>query len=316
MVEQNRCVILDGHAIMYRAYHAFKDLSDPTGTPINAVYGFSRILLKSIDDFNPRYLAVAFDHRKGKSKRLEQYENYKAQRPQMPDDLIIQVDLIKEVVRAFAIPQFELENFEADDILGTIARKLGDDNSVLTTIITGDKDLLQLVVDGSTTVFIPGRGKFSKDVEYTSEKVVQKMGVLPEQIPDLKALMGDPSDNIPGVKGIGAVMATKLIQTFDTLEGVYEAVTLDPNKLSADQQAVLKPKIREKLEQDKKMAFLSKELTTIDLTAPIDFQLEDCRVQEYNRDEVAALFEKYGFNSLMGLLPRDSFELAVQKALF
>ncbi len=304
-------VILDGHAIIYRAYHAFKELSDPTGQPINAVYGFARILLKVINDYDPKYIAVAFDHKNGKSKRVADFEKYKAQRPPMPDDLISQVGIIKDLVAAFNIPQFELDGFEADDLLGTIADEVKKQKSVQTVIVTGDKDILQLVDDNKTHVFIPGRGKFSKDREYDEAGVLQRLGVTPVQVPDLKALMGDPSDNIPGVKGIGEKTATKLIQEFKTLENVYTVVDTQ-----SDDGSVIKGAVLEKLKADRDMAFLSKKLATILHDAPIDFELEKCVTKNYDKDRVSELFEKYSFNSLKGLLPKDEFEEAVQDALF
>lgn len=307
----DKFVILDGHAIIYRAYHAFKELSDPTGQPINAVYGFARILLKVINDYDPKYIAVAFDHKNGKSKRVADFEKYKAQRPPMPDDLISQVGIIKDLVAAFNIPQFELDGFEADDLLGTIADEVKKQKSVQTIIVTGDKDILQLVDDHKTHVFIPGRGKFSKDREYDEAGVVQRLGVTPAQVPDLKALMGDPSDNIPGVKGIGEKTATKLIQEFKTLENVYTVIETQ----SAD-EPVITGAILKKLVADKDMAFLSKKLATILHDAPVDFELEKCVTKNYDKDRVSELFEKYSFNSLKGLLPKDEFEEAVQDALF
>ncbi len=304
-------VILDGHAIIYRAYHAFKELSDPTGQPINAVYGFARILLKVINDYDPKYIAVAFDHKNGKSKRVADFEKYKAQRPPMPDDLISQVGIIKDLVAAFNIPQFELDGFEADDLLGTIADEVKKQKSVQTVIVTGDKDILQLVDDNKTHVFIPGRGRFSKDREYDEAGVLQRLGVTPAQVPDLKALMGDPSDNIPGVKGIGEKTATKLIQEFQTLENVYTVIETQ----SAD-EPVISGSVLKKLVADKDMAFLSKKLATIMHDAPVDFELEKCVTKNYDKDRVSELFEKYSFNSLKGLLPKDEFEEAVQDALF
>lgn len=316
--ELDRFIILDGHAIIYRAYHAFKDLTDPEGKPINAVYGFSRILLKAIADFQPVYLAVAFDHKNGKSKRLADYKEYKAQRPQMPDDLKSQIDIIKDVVTAFNIPQFEVDGFEADDILGTISRIIAESNKkknvderVLTTLVTGDKDILQLVDDNTTHVFIPGRGQFSKDKEYDEKAVVERLGVTASQIPDLKALMGDPSDNIPGVKGIGEKTAVKLIQRFKSLEAVYDAVEKVPTS-----DDLLKGAVLQKLLSDKEMAFMSKKLATIQFDAPIDFDLKKCVTRDYDKEVVTQLFEKYRFNSLLSLLPKDGFEETVQNALF
>ena len=304
-------VILDGHAIVYRAYHAFKELSDPTGQPINAVYGFARILLKVINDYDPKYIAVAFDHKNGKSKRVADFEKYKAQRPPMPEDLISQVGIIKDLVAVFNIPQFELDGFEADDLLGTIADEVKKQKSVQTIIVTGDKDILQLVDDGKTHVFIPGRGRFSKDREYDEAGVLHRLGVAPIQVPDLKALMGDPSDNIPGVKGIGEKTAVKLIQEFKTLENVYTAI-----ETQSEDEPVIAKAVLKKLVEDKDMAFLSKKLATILRDAPVNFELEKCVTKNYDKERVSALFEKYSFNSLKGLLPKDEFEEAVQGALF
>ncbi len=321
--DRDRFLILDGHAIIYRAYHAFPDLTDSTGQLINAVYGFSRILLKSINDFQPKYIAVAFDHRKGKSKRVESFEAYKAHRKPMPDDLISQVPIIKEVVESFNIPQFELTGFEADDILGTVAKKMAHQNKkkseskkILTTIVTGDKDILQLVDDENTHVFIPGRGKFSHDVEYDEAEVKEKMKVRADQIIDLKSLMGDPSDNIPGVKGVGAKTAVKLIQEFDNLKNIYEKVA-ELEKIGATKShPVLKGAILQKMIADREMAFLSQDLATILLDAPVDFSLEKCVVKDYSKDKVAEIFDRYNFVSLKRMLPKDDFEMSVQDALF
>lgn len=314
---QDRFVLVDGHAIIYRAYHAFRELTDPKGNPVNAVYGFTRILLKAIQDFDPKYIAVTFDHKKGKAKRVAEYKDYKAQRPPMPEDLIQQVAKIKEIVAALNIPQFELEGYEADDILGTIARIQEEaqkdvpvEDRVLTTIITGDKDMLQLVVDDFTHVFTPATGRFSKEREYDEDEVVDKLGVTAQQVPDLKALMGDPSDNIPGVKGIGVKTATKLIQEFADIDGVYKEVEND------QKHDVIKGSVLKKLVADKDMAYLSKELATISKDAPIEFSLEDCVTKDYNKHKVTELFEELSFHSLMKLLPKDDFEEAIQEALF
>lgn len=320
---QEKFIILDGHAIIYRAYHALKELTDPMGQPINAVYGFARILLKVIDDYEPKYIAVSFDHKNGKSKRVADFKDYKAQRPPMPDDLIPQIKIIKDLVEAFNIPQFELDGFEADDLLGTISKIMNEKNDkikdfekkILTVIVTGDKDLLQLVYDDSTHVFIPGRGRFSRDREYDEAGVVDKLGVRADQVPDLKALMGDPSDNIPGVKGIGVKTATKLIQELETLERLYETVD-ELEKDNKKKHDLLKGSVLKKLIADKEMAFLSQKLATIQTDAPVDFDLEACITKDYDKHKVADLFELYQFNSLKNMLPKDKFEESVQEALF
>ncbi len=317
-ISRTRFIIFDGHALIYRAYHAFPELTSPDGQLVNALYGFSRIMLTVIRDFEPAYIAVAFDH-KGKTKRAEAFEQYKAHRPEMPDDLKLQIPLIKELVTTLNIPTFEQEGIEADDLIGSIATYISGqnkektaDDGVLTTVVSGDKDLLQLVTD-DVSVWIPGN-KWSKDTEYFQAEVVKKMGVTPQQVPDLKALMGDSSDNIPGVAGIGKVTAQKLIEAFGTVENLYE--TVEQVSTGGITHPLLKGSVLTKLLADKKMAYLSKELATIDVHVPINFTLKKCVVTDYDKDAVAALFERYDFKSLVQLLPSDAFEESVQAALF
>ncbi len=312
--ERDRFLIFDGHALLYRAYHAFPELSAPDGRLVNAVYGFSRIMLKVIRDFEPEYIAVAFDH-KAKTKRAEKHETYKAHRPEMPDDLKPQVELVKEVVRALNIPLFIKRGEEADDLIGSIAKEMqqrGLSAKTLTTIVSGDKDLLQLV-NHDVSVWIPGN-KWVRDTEYFNEQVIEKMGVRPDQIVDLKAIMGDASDNIPGVKGIGKVGAGKLLATYGTLEALYEAV--DRVVATGEKDAVLKGAMLKKLVADKEMAFISQELARIDTDVEIDFDLLKCRVRDYDKQEVIDLFESLEFSSLIRMLPQDRFEESLQEALF
>ncbi len=224
---RDHLVLVDGHALIYRAYHAFPGLSTSTGELVNAVYGFSRILLTAINDLSPTYLAVTFDS-KGPTKRAERYEQYKAHRPPMPEDLRSQIDRVKQVVSALNIPQFALPGYEADDLLGTITAQVAEQqkatagtcDDLLSIVVTGDKDLLQLV-DDCTHVWLPGRGKGQVDTEYDADQVVRKMGVTPAQVTELKALMGDASDNIPGVAGIGKKTAEKLIMQYPTIDALY-----------------------------------------------------------------------------------------------
>ncbi len=319
-------MIVDGHAVIYRAYHAFPQLTDPTGRLVNAVYGFSRILLTAIGELHPEYLCVSFDH-KGPTKRAsELYDQYKAQRAPMPDDLIPQIAIVKDVVDALNIPRFELEGYEADDLIGTVSRRVSAGNGVLegvncpngvrTIIVTGDKDLLQLV-DDKIHVWLPGRGKGQLDEELDDEAVVRKMGVTPAQVIELKALMGDTSDNIPGVKGVGPKTAISLILKYQNLDGVYAAVEKLAGATASELKAIgISPKLLEKLQTDKEMAYLSKELATIDRNVPLDFKLAPCRIAEYNKQQTMDLFSQLGFRSLQQLLPKDDFELGVQKALF
>ncbi len=311
---RGRFILVDGHALIYRAYHAFPTLTNTAGQLVNAVYGFSRILLTAINDFGPEYIAVAFDH-KAPTKRAETFVAYKAHRPKMPDDLVPQIDIIKEVIDVLNIPRFEQAGYEADDLIGTVAARLTVEKNptqsgeLLTTIVTGDKDMLQLV-DDDTHVFIPGRGRFSQDIEYDEATVMDKLGIRPDQVVDFKALMGDPSDNIPGVKGVGKKTAQKLIQTFGTLDQLYAAVETD------SQPEMLKGALLDKLKAEKDTAYLSRELATILRDIPLDFSLESCRVSEYDKTKVVELFKNHDFNSLIRLLPNDKFEQGVQDALF
>lgn len=312
--DKDRFVIVDGHALIYRAYHGFPGLTDQAGMLVNAVYGFTRILLTAIREFEPEYIAVAFDS-KGKTLRAQEYEEYKAHRKPMPDDLRPQIPIIKEIVTALNIPQFEQSGIEADDLIGTIATQLykkEHHDDLITTIVTGDKDLFQLV-NVLVRVWLPPRGKVLAK-EYDSQAVEEKMGVTPRQIIDLKALMGDSSDNIPGVKGVGAKTATKLIQAYETLEGVY--TELDSVLESGEKHPIIKGALLKRLKQDRENAYLSQKLATIDCCVELDFNLEKCRVSEFDKTKVIEIFDSLGFKSLIPSIPQDSFETSVQEALF
>jgi DNA polymerase-1 len=310
-----RFMIVDGHGIIYRAYHAFPPLTSPDGMLVNAVYGFARILLTAIDEYTPEYLAVAFDHKKP-TLRSQEYAEYKAHRPKMPDDLRAQIGLVKEVVQALNIPQFELEGYEADDLIGTVTRRVEEErtNDVMNLVVTGDKDLLQLVND-QTHVWIPARGKYGGNIEYDPPKVEEKMGVTPLQIVDLKALMGDASDNIPGVKKVGPKTAGELIKTYGNLDNIYKRVAeLQANP--AEKDPLIKGALFENLVLDKENAYLSQKLASIDREVPIEFKLEPCKVSDYDKTVTVELFDRLDFKSLVPLLPDDQFEAGVQDALF
>lgn len=321
MSRQPYFLIIDGHALIYRAYHAFPDLTTPTGQLANAVYGFTRHVLTAIKEYKPEYLAVTFDHPKPTFRHAD-FVDYKANRAKMPDDLISQIGMIKEVVETLNFPIFELEGYEADDLIGTLTAQLSALNAeqardIMGLIVTGDRDSFQLV-DETTHVWLPGRTKSQTDTEYDREGVCQRMEVCPEQIVDLKALMGDASDNIPGVAGIGEKTAIKLLQAFDSLEKLYQVVegSIPESELSAEQQAILKEKVRARLVAGKESAFLSQKLAQIDRAVPISLDLEACRVCAYDKQKAKALLEKLGFKSLLSALPADEFELDIQAALF
>lgn len=304
-------MLIDGHALIYRAFHAFPGLSTKSGQLVNAVYGFTRILLTAIRDFRPTYIGVAFDLPQPTFRHLA-FADYKAHRAEMPDELKSQISIVKDVVTALNIPQYAVGGFEADDLIGALTYQAEElvtskrQPRLLTIVVTGDRDALQLVSE-HVRVWMPARGKNVGEVEYDREMVKTKMGVYPEQVIDLKALMGDASDNIPGVKGIGEKTAVKLIQEFESVEGVYQAIVKDVG-ISAGVIA--------KLNADKDNALLSKQLATINRQAPISLDLEACRLTSYDKQKAAELFESLEFRSMIPLLPADSFELGVQDALF
>jgi DNA polymerase I len=305
-------ILIDGHAVLYRAYHALPELTAPDGRLVNAVFGFTRVVLTVIRDFEPSHIAVAFDHPKPTFRHTD-YVEYKAHRVEMPENLKVQISLVKEVVKTLNIPQFELAGYEADDIIGTLATQAVELDPELNVLIaTGDKDSLQLVTD-RVHVWMAGRGGPSQDTEYDPDGVVRKMGVKPEQVIDLKALMGDASDNIPGVMGVGAKSAALLITTFGTLDNLYKE--LDAGATAAE-FPVLKKGLVEKLKQGRESAYLSQQLATIMKNVPIQLELAACEVNGYTKDDAMILFEELGFKSLIGLLPADEFELGLQSALF
>jgi DNA polymerase-1 len=309
-------MLIDGHALAYRAYHAFPPLTTDQGELVNAVYGFSRILLTVLRDLEPEYLACCFDL-PAPTFRHTAYTGYKAQREEMPQDLQTQIERIKEVVKAMNIPIFAVEGYEADDVIGTLATrastgKMDHVSSVL--IVTGDRDAFQLVND-TIHVYMPPRSKEAFYTDFGPEEVREKMGLRPDQIVDYKSLAGDASDNIPGIKGVGDKTAVRLLQAFETSDGIYEAIK-DPEKLTDEQQKLLKPKILENLANGYEDMVMSRSLATIDRDVPLDLKIEDCVLKNYDKSSITTLFGELGFKSLVTLLPQDSFEDSIQQALF
>lgn len=311
-------MLVDGHALAYRAYHAFPPLTTKDGELVNAVYGFSRILLTVLRDLKCDHICVSFDLPKP-TFRHEKYTSYKAQREEMPTDLRTQIERIKEVVTSLNIPIYAVEGFEADDVIGTIATqaiagKLDHEKIEKVYIVTGDRDAFQLVTD-KIHVYMPPKGKDAFYLECGPEEVKEKMGITPEQIVDYKSLAGDASDNIPGVKGVGDKTAVRLLQAFGTGEKIYEGLR-SPDLLTEDQKKLLKPKVVENLANDYENMVMSRELATIDTNVPITLELEDCVVKNYDKDKITSFFEELGFKSLIKILPSDQFEENVQAALF
>jgi len=281
-----RLVLIDGNALVHRAYHALpKTFTNQRGEPTNAVYGFASMLLKVIDGLEPDFLAVAFDM-KGPTFRHEEYEAYKEGRPEMDEDLVSQLPKVRQIVKGFDVPVFESPGFEGEDVIATVNRQADEKDSQLETIIvTGDMDLLQLV-DRNTKVYTPRKG-ISEPVLYDEQKVWEKYHLKPTQIVDYKALRGDPSDRIPGVRGIGEKTAVELLGTFGTLEEIYR--NLDR----------IKPAVARKLREGKETAFLSQKLATIVDTAPVELDLERCRFRQVDRVAAARILKNLGFKSLV-----------------
>lgn len=309
-------MLIDGHALAYRAYHAFPPLTSPKGELVNAVYGFSRILLTVLRDLEPEYLACCFDL-PAPTFRHTQYTGYKAQREEMPQDLQTQIERIKGVVLAMDIPTFAVEGYEADDVIGTLAAKASTgkmDHVDKVLIVTGDRDAFQLV-NNTVHVYMPPRSKEAFYTEFDAAGVEEKMGLRPDQIVDYKALAGDASDNIPGIKGIGDKTAVRLLQSFQTTENIYEAIK-DPSLLSEEQQKLLKPKLLENLANGYEDMVMSKSLATIDCDVPLTLTIKDCILKNFDKSKISTVFEELEFKSLLKLLPTDSFEDCVQQALF
>lgn len=283
-------LLLDGNAIVHRAYHALPPLTTKSGEVVNAVYGFTATLLSVMEKFNPEYVAASFDLPKP-TFRHKAYKEYKATRVKAPDELHAQIPMVKGVVSAFGIPIYEMEGFEADDVVGTIARR-AEAEGLDVIIVTGDMDTLQLVTD-KISVFTMRKG-IKDTVVYTVAGVIEKYGFTPEQLPDYKGLRGDASDNIPGVKGIGEKTATELLKQFTTLEGVYEY--LDD----------IKGAVREKLERDKMMAIQSKMLGTIRVDVPVAVDFAKCLFDaEKRREDMRAVVSRFEFFSLLKRLPGE-----------
>lgn len=296
-----KLVLIDGHAILHRAYHAFPiTLRTRKGELVNAVYGFTRILLTVLEELKPEYAAVAFD-RPEPTFRHKEYVGYQVQRPEMDKELKGQIERVKEVVRALNIPIFEKPGYEADDVIASLASQArqkskvtplpdGQESQKLKVIIvTGDKDLMQLV-NKDIQVYLPQRG-FSEAQLCGEAEVEEILGIKPSQVVDYKALVGDASDNYPGVPGIGPKTAVSLLRQFGSLEAIYKS--LDK----------IRPVVAKKLKEGKESAELSKKLATIVNTAPVRLKLRDCRVADYDKEKAELLFRELEFRSLINKLP-------------
>jgi len=292
MAGKRRLIIIDANSIIHRAYHALPPLSTKKGEIVGAVYGFLLVFFKAIKEFQPDFVAACFDV-KGPTFRHRKYKEYKAKRPPLPEDLSQQISKVKEVLRLFKVRIFEKEGFEADDLIGTIAKLAPREQAfpeIEIIILSGDTDTLQLV-DPRAKVYVLKKGV--KDTILYDENLVKEKyhGLKPSQLLDFRALKGDPSDNIPGVPGIGEKTALELIREYGNLENIY------------DNLALIQDKIRGKLIQHKEQAFFSRELAQIYKNVPIEFKLSDCRWGNYNKEKVTQILKELEFYSLINRLP-------------
>ena len=283
-------VIIDGNSIVNRAFYALPDLTNKQGLHTNAIYGFTTMLFKIIENYKPTHISVAFDKKAPTFRHLE-YKEYKAGRKKMPDELREQIEPLKNVLDAFKINRLELEGYEADDIIGTVSLK-AEKEGYKVFIVTGDKDAIQLA-SKTTTTLITKKGVGEVD-EFDFDEVMKKYEMTPNQFIDLKGLMGDKSDNIPGVPGIGEVTGIKLIKEFGSIENIIENVDS------------IKGSSRKKIEEHKDLAIMSKRLATIIRDVPIDITIDDLSFGDYDKANVIDVFNELGFNSLISRIGENS----------
>lgn len=300
---KKRLVVIDGKSVFYRGYYAMPNLSAPDGTPTGGVYGFGIMALEIVKKMDPDYVCVAWDKAKTNiRRRRELYPEYKANRKPAPPDFYVQIPLLKEMLKAFSWPLYEIDDHEADDIMGTFAKQASD-KDLETILITSDKDVLQLASDDVTVAILK---KGLTIVENFDRKHLQEvMGMTTEEFIDYKSLRGDPSDNLPGVAGVGEKTATDLIRDYGSMDNVYAHLN------------DIKPAVRTKLEKDKEMAYLTKKLVTLDTDVPLKLDFEAAAIENLVPNEVKSVFEKFNFKTLLRQLPQsmslsDEEQMAVQ----
>ena len=287
MKKEKTIYLIDGTAYIYRAYHAIRGLSNSRGLPTNAIFGFTRMVLKLMEDRSPQHIAMFFDA-KGPTFRHEMYKDYKANRPPMPEDMVVQLPYIKEVTAAFNLPIIEMSGFEADDLIGTTAR-LAEKDGYSVVIVTGDKDFMQLVTD-KITIWDP-----MKDSTIDLQSFKEKFGIEPRQMIDVQGLSGDTADNIPGVPGIGQKTALSLIKTYCSMQQIYEKL-----------DTITKKKQRENLENFKDQAFLSRDLVTINTRVPVSLDTAKFKVMAPERKKLTELFKNLEFRQLQQATPEQA----------
>jgi DNA polymerase I len=288
-INLDRFVLIDGNALMHRAYHAMPPLKTTNGELINAVYGFTSMLLNIFKDLHPEFVACAFDMKAPTFRNLE-FVDYKAKRPKMDEELVSQIARIHEVVATMNIPIFEVEGFEADDVIATLQEQ-AKQHPIQSIIATGDRDALQLVDDQHTLVYCPLKG-LSNPILYHEQNVIDKYGFKPSQIADYKALAGDASDNYPGLKGIGPKTATDLLKQFESIDGIYKNI-----------EKIENTRIKNILAENIDFAYKCLKLATVVRDVPITLKLDKCKLKDYDYDKVSKLFAELEFRSLAKRLP-------------
>lgn len=287
-----KLILIDGNAMMHRAYHAMPPLTNTAGEPVNAVYGFFSMLFQIFSDQKPEYLAVCFDKSKP-TIRQSMYAGYHAHRPEMESDLSSQFVLVGDLLGSLKAPEYSLDGYEGDDMIGTISNEVKSERlkvkgsskeEIETIIVTGDRDMLQLV-DKTTKVLMP-QNSLGKTVLFDEAAVEEKYGVKPEQFVDYKALIGDASDGYPGVTGIGPKTAASLIQEFGSFENIYKKIDQIPDKIAI------------KLATDAEQAALAQKLATIVRDAPMQFQLKDTAISDFDFAGLVGAFKKQGFKTV------------------
>ena len=287
MTDIKTIYLIDGTAYIHRAYHAIRGLANSKGLPTNAIFGFTRMLMKLMEDRKPEYVGMFFDA-KGPTFRHAMYADYKANRPPMAEDMAVQIPYIKEVTAAFNLPIIEMQGYEADDLIGTLAR-IAENKGFTVVMVTGDKDFMQLVTEKSS-IWDP-----MKESTIDLPSIQEKFGIKPDQMIDVQGLSGDTADNIPGVPGIGQKTAVSLIKTYNSIQQLYEKL-----------DTITKKKQRENLENFKEQAFQSRKLVTIDTEVPITLDPADFKVSQPDREKLTELFKILEFRQLQQSVPEQS----------
>lgn len=299
-MEKKRLIIIDSNSIIHRAFHALPPLTTKKGELVNAIYGFLLVFLKVIKDFQPDFIVACFDS-PGLTFRHKKFKEYKAKRPVTPEELYKQIPKIKEILETFNVQIFERQGFEADDLIGTISKKFSQKQispEIEIIILSGDLDLLQLA-DRYTKIYLLKKGV--KNIILYDENLVGEryQGLNPSQLVDFKALRGDPSDNIPGVRGIGEKTAIELILEFGNLKNLYKEIERNSERIKK-----FKSRLKEILLKYKEQAFLSKVLSQIKKELPINFDFKECYWTEYNKEKTIQILRKFEFYSLIKRLSK------------